>query len=106
MPKSIGRLITPLLHLLFPPTGRRRARACPSPTGEDAPTMPLPRAVRPAPRLLATLADEMPLVRPYVLSAEERRERRLQRERRRSLWLAAHGIDSGPRLIHGVEVAR
>ncbi|AJT64872.3 hypothetical protein T261_3202 [Streptomyces lydicus] len=31
-------------------------------------------------------------------------ERRLQRGRRRALWLAAYGIDAGPRWIHGVEV--
>ncbi|WEB46129.1 hypothetical protein MOV08_16675 [Streptomyces yunnanensis] len=45
------------------------------------------------------------MVRPYVLTPEERWERRLQRERRRTLWLAVHGIDVGPRRIHGVEVA-
>ncbi|MBT2528101.1 hypothetical protein J7E91_22455 [Streptomyces sp. ISL-99] len=28
-----------------------------------------------------------------------------QRARRRALWLAVHGVDVGPRLIHGVEVA-
>ncbi|WP_177235601.1 hypothetical protein [Streptomyces sp. MUSC 14] len=33
-----------------------------------------------------------------------RRERRLQRRRRHALWLAAYGIDVGPRRIHGVEV--
>ncbi|MGG2461663.1 hypothetical protein ACO0M4_17895 [Streptomyces sp. RGM 3693] len=34
-----------------------------------------------------------------------RRERRVQRGRRRELWLAVHGIDVGPRRLHGVEVA-
>jgi hypothetical protein len=38
-------------------------------------------------------------------SPAERRERRRQRQRRRALWLAVHGIDAGPRWIHGVEVA-
>ncbi|MEV0741032.1 hypothetical protein AB0I51_35010 [Streptomyces sp. NPDC050549] len=33
-----------------------------------------------------------------------RRKRRLQRRRRRALWLAVHGIDVGPRRIHGVVV--
>ncbi|GAA1350176.1 hypothetical protein [Streptomyces beijiangensis] len=37
------------------------------------------------------------LVRPYVLSRE-------QRERRRELWFATYGIDVGPRRIHGVQV--
>ncbi|GAB2994246.1 hypothetical protein GCM10023080_070820 [Streptomyces pseudoechinosporeus] len=32
------------------------------------------------------------------------RERRLQRRRRRALWLAVQGIDVGPRRIHGVEL--
>ncbi|KPC63708.1 hypothetical protein [Streptomyces chattanoogensis] len=30
---------------------------------------------------------------------------RAQCGRRRTLWLAVHGIDAGPRWIHGVEVA-
>ncbi|WP_281181976.1 hypothetical protein [Streptomyces chattanoogensis] len=48
--------------------------------------------------------EDSPLIRPYVLTPEERQERRLQRGRRRALWLAVHGIDAGPRWIHGVEV--
>lgn len=34
----------------------------------------------------------------------QRAENRLRRERRRALWLALHGIDVGPRVIHGVVV--
>lgn len=34
-----------------------------------------------------------------------RHERRVQRGRRRELWLAVHGVDVGPRRLHGVEVA-
>ncbi|MFF2513324.1 hypothetical protein [Streptomyces sp. NPDC058086] len=45
------------------------------------------------------------LVRPYLLTEEERRARRSQRQRRRALWLAVHGIAVGPRHIHGVEVS-
>jgi hypothetical protein len=51
----------------------------------------------------------MARVRPY-LEAHERRERarreeaRHQRARRRALWLAVHGVDFGPSLIHGVKV--
>lgn len=34
----------------------------------------------------------------------ECRERRLRRQRRRHLGLAAVGVDAGPRRIHGMEV--
>ncbi|MCE4945829.1 hypothetical protein LVX13_22320 [Streptomyces albulus] len=44
-------------------------------------------------------------MRPYVLTEAERREQRLRRGRRRALWLAVHGVDVGPRRIHGLEVA-
>ncbi|MEU1788927.1 hypothetical protein ABZ553_24290 [Streptomyces sparsogenes] len=48
------------------------------------------------------------MVRPYVVAhkpqREQRAERRLRRWRRRTLWLAVHGIDIGPRVIHGVRV--
>ncbi|MEU5306573.1 hypothetical protein ACH4YO_18890 [Streptomyces noursei] len=48
--------------------------------------------------------EDAPLIRPYVLTHEEwrRRERPLRRGRR-ALWLAVHGIDAGPRWIHGAE---
>ncbi|MDH6628415.1 hypothetical protein M2271_006248 [Streptomyces sp. LBL] len=49
--------------------------------------------------------DAQPLVRPNLLTREERHERTLQRHRRRALWLAVHGIDVGPRHIHGMEVS-
>ncbi|TJZ56123.1 hypothetical protein FCH28_10290 [Streptomyces piniterrae] len=48
--------------------------------------------------------EDTALIRPYVVTPEERQERRLQRGRRRALWLAAYGVDAGPRWIHGVEV--
>jgi hypothetical protein len=41
------------------------------------------------------------LVRPYVLDPAEHRR---QRERRRALYLATLGIDTGPTHIHGVRV--
>jgi hypothetical protein len=49
--------------------------------------------------------EVLAFVRPYVLAHERREEARRQRSRRRVLWLAVHGLDIGPRLIHGVEVA-
>lgn len=58
--------------------------------------------------------EDSPLVRPY-LSAHERElaeddarvaaEERRQRARRRTLWLAVHGVDAEPRRVHGAEVA-
>jgi hypothetical protein len=48
--------------------------------------------------------EDSPLVRPYLVAHEQHEEARRQRARRRALWLAVHGIDIGPRLIHGVEV--
>ncbi|MEC4020648.1 hypothetical protein [Streptomyces sp. H27-D2] len=57
---------------------------------------PLLRFLRPAPwRLPAG---------PYRVARERREEARRQRARRRALWCAVHGIDVGPRLIHGMEV--
>ncbi|MFJ2441360.1 hypothetical protein ACIOWG_13070 [Streptomyces sp. NPDC087658] len=35
----------------------------------------------------------------------QRVENRRRRQRRRALWLAVHGVDVGPRVIHGMEVA-
>ncbi|MGW9437291.1 hypothetical protein [Streptomyces sp. NPDC055607] len=54
--------------------------------------------------------EDSPLVRPYFLAHERRQaeaeaEARRQRGRRRALWFAVHGIDIGPRVIHGREVA-
>ncbi|MGW1623384.1 hypothetical protein [Streptomyces sp. NPDC002172] len=44
------------------------------------------------------------LVRPYLLTPEELRERKLQRRQQRAPRLAVHGIDTDLRRLHGVEV--
>lgn len=111
MPHRIVRLLESVLRWLFPTSGRHRsAGRLFTPVTPDPPTLTLrrPFATGPSLRLVALVGEDVPLsrVRPYVLTPEERRERRLRRVRRRSLWLATHGIDSGPRLIHGVEVPR
>ncbi|WP_282696226.1 hypothetical protein [Streptomyces sp. CC208A] len=96
MNNPIVRLIAWFLLLLLPPTGRhRRYVTPPQPIIATLPTTP------PALR-----GEESRLVRPYLVAHEKRDSDRLQRQRRRALWLAVHGIDVGPRLIHGVEVAR
>ncbi|MFF3317996.1 hypothetical protein ACFYV5_21140 [Streptomyces sp. NPDC003035] len=97
MSNPIVRLTGLLLRLLLPPSGRRRRCArSPRPT-------PLTITTRPTSPLLR--GEDSRLVRPYLLAHEEREQARLQRQRRRALWLAVHGVDVGPRLIHGVEVA-
>ncbi|MET7293483.1 hypothetical protein ABZS79_15335 [Streptomyces griseoloalbus] len=48
--------------------------------------------------------EDNTLVRPYVLAHEPGEGAGRQRARRRALWCAVHGIDAGPRIIHGVEV--
>ncbi|GGZ77251.1 hypothetical protein GCM10010344_50360 [Streptomyces bluensis] len=112
MAHCIALLCTLLLRLMLPPRGRHRAArrgiaAPPSPTTNTAPTEPRSAAPPPRPHLLR--GEDSPLVRPYVLTPAERhaqkRHRQQQRQRRRTLWLAVHGIDVGPRWIHGMKVA-
>ncbi|WP_399925547.1 hypothetical protein [Streptomyces kanamyceticus] len=104
---SIAHLFGPLLRFLWPAQGRHRW-----PAPHDVPTEPCPgRRREPVPlarpprnpheSILCGAANA--LVRPYLL-AHERDEARRQRVRRRALWLAVHGIDVGPRRIHGIEV--
>lgn len=50
--------------------------------------------------------EEIGHVRPYLVAFERQQEAQRQRERRWALLLAVHGIDVGPRVIHGVQVAR
>jgi hypothetical protein len=88
-------LTEPWLKCLFPaPDGRHRAVCSPTAVNPvDPPTLVLPRG-----------GDE--LVRPYVLSAEERRARALRRESWRALCLASYGVDAGTSPVHGAEVSR
>jgi hypothetical protein len=91
------RLLTRLLRLVLPAGGRHRAAV-------PRPVSPPVRAVPDRPTLVLR-GEDIGLVRPYVIAHERRQEARRQRLRRRSLWLAVHGVDIGPRLIHGVEVS-
>lgn len=97
MRHPIARLVGLLLRLLLPPTGRRRR--CADSARAVTAAAPPPRGVP------ALRGEDCRLVRPYLVAHEERERARLQRQRRRALWLAVHGVDVGPRLIHGVEVA-
>lgn len=104
MPHCIARLLEPLMRLLWqPPPGCHRARATsPAPVSASTAIPPMPtRAPEPFLR-----GEDSPLVRRYLVAHEQRRaEACRQRARRRALWLAVHGIDIGPRMIHGMEVA-
>ncbi|AOT58990.1 hypothetical protein [Streptomyces rubrolavendulae] len=102
MLNCIARMLDSLLRLLWLPPGRHH-QPC-------AHSLPVPPS--PAPALAAApvpepwfRGEDSPLVRPSLLVHERRQaQARRQRGRRRALWLAAHGIDVGPRLIHGREV--
>ncbi|MFD5075509.1 hypothetical protein [Streptomyces sp. NPDC058371] len=100
MTYAIARLIEPLLRLLFPARGRHRATGAPAIAPHPATRAPRrPHAVTALIR-----GEDTRLVRPYLVAHEQREEARRQRARRRALWLAVHGVDIGPRLIHGMEV--
>lgn len=97
-------IIELLLHLLFPARGRHRsADVAPVAEHPDTPTLTLPRIPAEEGPLRG---EDVAFLRPYVLTPQERQERRSQRARRRALWLATYGVEAGPRWIHGVEVAR
>ncbi|MGY3202176.1 hypothetical protein [Streptomyces sp. TE5632] len=100
MPHRIARIFALSLWLLWPAPGRHRRPDHPS-AGLAAEASPACPARVPAARVLR--GEESGLVRPY-LTAHERREARKQQARRRTLRLAARGIDICPRLIHGMEV--
>ncbi|MQY15413.1 hypothetical protein SRB5_55950 [Streptomyces sp. RB5] len=95
----IAPLLEPLLWFLWPSRGRhRRAAPEPPPAAHDPRPTAIPQPPPPAPDLTP------PRVRPYVFAHEHRAEARRQRARRLELWLAVHGVDAGPRVIHGMEV--
>ncbi|MGW0999836.1 hypothetical protein ACWD5V_42550 [Streptomyces sp. NPDC002523] len=100
MPHCIALIFEPLLRLLWPAPGRHRAPARHSTSLDaEASTECLPRV--PAAPVLR--GENTGLARPYLL-AHERREQQRRRTRRRALWLAVHGIDTGPLLTRGMEV--
>ncbi|QHC22302.1 hypothetical protein [Streptomyces sp. GS7] len=105
MRNTIRTIFESLLRALLPAGGRHRsADAPPTPELPDTPTLTIPRV--PAEQRLLR-GEDVAFLRPYILTPEERQERqerRLQRGRRRALWLATYGVEAGPRWIHGVEV--
>ncbi|MHA5052310.1 hypothetical protein [Streptomyces sp. SD15] len=96
-------LLLALVRALLPARGRHRAAQV-QPPGQGSPLAPASPLLSGRPLDVWPFEPDTHLVRPYLLTPQERHERRLRRQRRRALWLAVHGIDVGPRHIHGVEV--
>lgn len=104
MLNSIGRTLRRVLALLIP--------GSPPPPLAPHPRRSVPAATRPR-RLVVSrgVVNVIPQPRPAdgpfsqaAFDRWERAENRWRRERRRALWLASHGIDVGPSVIHGVVV--
>lgn len=81
MSDDIRRIVEVLLRLLLPASGAHRA---------------------PGDRGAGLRGDAS---RQRERQRRLRTERWLRCQRRRVLWLAVHGVDTGPRWIHGVKVA-
>ncbi|MEU6984586.1 hypothetical protein ABZ946_14375 [Streptomyces sp. NPDC046324] len=98
--RTLGRAWIPvllwLLMLTLPPTGRHRTRRVTHRHRRPASPAPAPRR-SPYAREQAMLLDgaRSPLERPYLTAAA-----RVQRRRRRALWLATVGVDVDQRNIH------
>jgi hypothetical protein len=114
----IFQLFEPLWRFLTPATGRHRLVERPRCRPPYRPVFRCRRvvvcrvAVPFAPGYFPALRDAsgVPVRSRAQVSYErwERVDRRLQRQRRRELWLASYGVDAGPRVIqiHGMAVAR
>lgn len=99
MPHGIAHIFELMLRLVWPREGRRRRAGCRSAAVDiGAPTVRLFHV--PVPKFQC---EEIGTVCSYLV-AHVLQETRRQQVWRRALWLAAHGIDIGPRLIHSVEV--
>jgi hypothetical protein len=107
MTDFIARLFEPLLRLMWPAPGRHRSTGAPATPRADVRPAVVPVVRESVPPVPLLRGEDTPLVRPYLVVHEQRQreEARRQRGGRRELWLAVHGIDLGPRVIHGIEVA-
>jgi hypothetical protein len=94
-----------LLRVLLPARGRHRATPTTAPPGRHKPRTPATPVRRQLTLEVRPFEWDTPLVRPYLLTPHEQRERKLQRQRRRALRPAVQGIDVGPPRIHGVDVS-
>ncbi|MFI1736743.1 hypothetical protein [Streptomyces sioyaensis] len=104
MAKNIAKIFESLLRLLLPARGRHRpSGSLPAVRCAEAPTLRPARVLGEREGLLR--GEDAALIRPYVLTPEERQKRRAEYERRRTLLFATCGLDTGPRWIHGLEAA-
>ncbi|MFH8490552.1 hypothetical protein [Streptomyces longisporoflavus] len=102
MTDLIARLFGSFLRFLLPATGRHRGAPVSSCRRCGQPAFYVEAVVREARDAHDVLdGEDNAIVRPYLVADELR----LRRQRRRALWLAVHGVDVGPRVIHGMEVA-
>ncbi|WP_436788899.1 hypothetical protein [Yinghuangia sp. YIM S10712] len=109
MTRSLLRSLVRVASVLIRWGSRGRHRAGQRPVPPPAVTPPRTAPCDPPTAELRALTEESSpaLVRPYVRAHEQRvNERRAQRRRRVELWLAVHGVDTGPRTIHGLVVPR
>ncbi|WP_328731629.1 hypothetical protein OHT20_14455 [Streptomyces caniferus] len=104
MAKTIAKIFELLLRLLLPARGcHPSSGSVPAPRCEEAPTLVLARVSGGSDGLLR--GEATTLIRPYALTPEERRKRRLEYGRRHGSHFATYGADSRPRRIRRVEVA-
>lgn len=102
MPNCIVRFFELLWRFFRPERGRPRVTVRPLIVERPgAPTLALPRV-----RVPLLRGEDSALVRPYLVAFERQEKAREQRARRRALFLAVHGVDVGPLVIHGVVVGR
>lgn len=105
MLEFVARLCEPLLRLLAPAPGRRRAtealgQALPDAYGPvPAVSGPLNVVTPPSDPGVFLRGEDTRLVRPYFVAHARRQVRR------RALWVAVHGVDLRPRGVRDIEVA-
>lgn len=99
MPHCIAHIFEPLLRLLRPAPGRHRAP-------DSRPALPVVEASTECPPRVPAApvlhGEDTGLVRPYLL-AHEQQEQQRRRAPQRALWLAVHGVDTGPLPTHSME---
>ena len=101
----IRSIFSALLRALLPSSGRHRTgNGAAFAQADQRAGVPAVRPMAPVPGPMLR-GEDIGHVRPYLVAHERKQEAQRQRQRRRTLWLAIHGVDIGPRVMHGVRVA-